>query len=253
MPYVDPQDSHSTGDREGHVVFSDGPSSGEHSGSDGPRPSEGPTGERRTPERNFGNVDRDSGNANREPGARPKAPEVNEPAVLIWHTSADSHSGTLEILDGVRTTSVEAHSGSHLSGIRVDKLAPGTYDIARNLLHGEVDSYRLEAHDSNYGNDEVDPPMSRRPFWSPDQAHVRLHVPGGSIGCLAIGAFNGDRSARATQQWQTVRAALDRSEGKRVWVEKMKGTRDYASTLGGLWGDEEIRVVGTLIVDEPRQ
>ena len=89
--------------------------------------------------------------------------------------------GTLTITDkdNGKSISVDAYSGgkgSASDGVSLP-LPLGIYDI---LEQKEKPSYfRLEAKDSNYGNDQVDGiPI--------EQGIIRLHYQGGTYGCLCV-------------------------------------------------------------------
>ncbi len=89
---------------------------------------------------------------------------------------------------------MEAESGGKPFGAPIEN---GNYDI---LDHPDKNKLRLEANDSNYGNDIHDP-TGRDLF--------RLHEPGRTVGCIA---------AKCTDEWESTRDVVRNTSSTTVEV-----------------------------------
>ncbi len=122
-------------------------------------------------------------------------------------------------LDTGVTVTMEAESGGKPFGAPIEN---GNYDI---LDHPDKNKLRLEANDSNYGNDIHDP-TGRDLF--------RLHEPGRTVGCIA---------AKCTDEWESTRDVVRNTSSTTVEVNS-KSRNPFAPKK------ETVKKFGTLKVTE---
>jgi hypothetical protein len=159
---------------------------------------------------------------------------------VVTHIEETNHgimvSGDLTITDRDTGESkvVRAYSGGLGSDPNDGVSLPiplGEYDILEIAPRG----YRLEARDSNYGNDVVD-------GVNPSQGLLRLHGPGGTYGCLAVGNVN-ERSDMT--DWNSVSQMLGNT---RISEEVQVSSKNLGGIAGFLGVKEPQQKYGTLTV-----
>jgi hypothetical protein len=150
---------------------------------------------------------------------------------FLQHAEYSLSSKNMMLVDGDSGSFVMGEYKTATEGGR--PLTPGQYDI----LDGPRGTYRLERRDLSFG-DDLDA--------STGQVNIRLHGPGGSLGCL---------TACSTGDWVKIKALIVDTTPRKVVVETYRDilAKTPLRAFSGDWsryktGTETVNWYGTLKV-----